>query len=77
MTFDTGLFLFLGALFIFFFYLSITTGKKVFNLLDIGILMAMMIGRLMTDTTVIVVAIGLILYLLFDLFWGKRRGEFE
>jgi flagellar biosynthesis protein FlhB len=77
MTFDTGLFLFLGALFIFFFYLSISTGKKVFNLLDIGILMAMMIGRLMTDTTVIVVAIGLILYLLFDLFWGKRRGEFE
>ena len=77
MTFDTGLFLFLGALFIFFFYLSISTGKKVFNLLDIGILMAMMIGRLMTDTTVIVVAIGLRLYLLFDLFWGKRRGEFE
>jgi flagellar biosynthesis protein FlhB len=77
MTFDTGLFLFLGALFIFFFYLSISTGKKVFNLLDIGILMAMMIGRLMTDTTVIVVAIGLILYLLFDLFWGKRKGEFE
>ncbi len=77
MTFDTGLFLFLGALFIFFFYLSISTGKKIFNLFDIGLLMAMMIGRLMTDTTVIVVAIGLILYLLFDLFWGKRNGEFE
>jgi len=71
---DTSALLFvLTALFIFFVYMRFKTRLKVFNLISIGVVVAMVITQWTSNAVMISISVCIIVWLLIDLF---RDGDY-
>lgn len=74
MTLDTALMICIIGLFMFFVIMSVRGKGKIFNLFAIACMIWLDIAYI-TATVGIILSIGVIIWLLIDMFWGKGERE--